>query len=152
MTERSKEIVAFWERVRRECGIDHDDYAVVSFGDGPEMADALLDLTLKGIKRATASLARAFTEDTVPCVGDVVVATDGAGRPRCVWRTTEVEVKPLNDVDDAFARDEGEGDRTVADWLDGHRRYFARQCARNGWPFADDISVVFERFEVIYRE
>ena len=29
------------------------------------------------------------------------------------WRTTEVTIKPLSQVDEAFAWDEGEGDRTA---------------------------------------
>jgi uncharacterized protein YhfF len=51
---------------------------------------------------------------------------DGGGRSRFIWRNTEVTIKPLSQVDVAFAWDEGEGDRT-RDWrLDARRRYFAR--------------------------
>jgi uncharacterized protein YhfF len=35
---------------------------------------------------------------------------DGEGHPRFIWRTTEVTIKPLLQVDEAFAW--GEGDRT----------------------------------------
>ena len=41
-------------------------------------------------------------------------------------------IKPLPQVDEAFAWDEGEGDRTREWWLDAHRRYFARQAMREG--------------------
>jgi uncharacterized protein YhfF len=40
---------------------------------------------------------------------------DGGGRLRFIWCTTEVIIKPLSQVDEAFAWDEGEGDRT-RDW------------------------------------
>jgi hypothetical protein len=65
------------------------------------------------------------------------------------WRTTEVTTKPLVEVDEAFAWDEGEGDRTRKWWFDAHRRYFARQAARDGFEAGDDIVTVFERFEVV---
>jgi len=51
---------------------------------------------------------------------------DGEARPRLIRRTIEVTIKPLSQVDEAFAWDEGEGERTRNWWLDAHRRYFAR--------------------------
>jgi uncharacterized protein YhfF len=75
---------------------------------------------------------------------------DGLGHPRFIWRTTEATIKPLIEVDEAFAWDEGEGDRTRAWWLDAHRRYFARQSTREGFEIDDEILTVFERFEVVW--
>jgi len=68
----------------------------------------------------------------------------------CVIRTTEVEVTPLNRVDDRFAWDEGEGDRTLAWCREAHDQYFARQCQQLGVPFDDDPDVVFERFALVW--
>jgi uncharacterized protein YhfF len=65
-------------------------------------------------------------------------------------RTTEVTIKPLFQVDEAFAWDEGEGDRTRDWWLDAHRRYFARQATREGFEIDDEILTVFEHFEVVW--
>ena len=53
-------------------------------------------------------------------------------------------------VDEAFAWDEGEGDRTRDWWLDAHHRYFARQAMREGFEIDDEILTVFERFEVVW--
>jgi uncharacterized protein YhfF len=116
------------------------------------MADDLLELVLLGIKRATASLARDYGEgrEPMPKIGDHVVVVDGRSRPRCVWRTTEIVVKPLIAIDEAFAFDEGEGERTRVWWLDAHRTYFARQAAREGFVMHDDIETVFERFTVVW--
>ena len=74
----------------------------------------------------------------------------GVGRPRFICRTTEVTIKPLSEVDEAFAWDEGEGNRTRDWWLDAHRRYFARQATREGFEMDDEILAVFERFEVVW--
>ncbi len=143
---------AFWRAYRTAAGLDHDRYDVVAFGDSPKMADELADLVVHGPKRATAGLLRDVTigSEKLPEVGGHVVVVDGKGVPRCIWRTTEVTIKPLIEVDDPFAWDEGEGDRTRDDWLDGHRRFFARQAARESFAFHDRIETVFERFTVVW--
>src|SRR5262249_23059394 len=116
------------------------------------MATELADLVMAGIKRATASLARDYGEgrEPIPQPSDFVLMLDGEGRPRFIWRTTEVTIKPLSQVDEAFAWDEGEGDRTPDWWLAAHRCYFARQASREGFKLDDEILTVFERFEVIW--
>jgi uncharacterized protein YhfF len=69
-----------------------------------------------------------------------------------VLRTTEVRVGPLSSVDDEFAWDEGEGDRTRATWLADHEAYFRRELAGLDLAFDADMPTVFERFEVVYQE
>jgi uncharacterized protein YhfF len=119
MLPRSSDTDAFWQAFRRYAGVDHDNYIVASFGDSPDMATELADLVIAGIKRATASLARDYGDDRepMPKPGDFVIMLDGGGRPRFIWRTTEVMIKPLSEVDEAFAWDEGEGDRTRDWWM-----------------------------------
>jgi len=142
----------FWRRYRDAAGLHHDDYDVVAFGDGPEMATELAELTVAGIKRATAGLVRQFGPDgePPPVVGGYVVLLDGAHRPRAIWRTTEVRVGPLNSVDERFAWDEGEGERTREWWLSAHRRFFARRAAAQGFQMHDEIETIFERFEIVW--
>ena len=134
MSERTSQVKAFWAAYKAAAGLDHDRYDVVAFGDSPAMADKLADLVVNGPKRATAGLVRDFGPggEPLPAVGEHVVVVDGRGAPLCIWRTTDVTVKPLIEVDDAFAWDEGEGDRSRDDWLRAHRNYFSRQAAREG--------------------
>lgn len=129
-----------------------DEPAVEAFGDSAELADELIALVVGGPKRATAGLVASFAHDgdPLPRAGSHWVACDGSGRPRAVLRSTELRLGPLHSVDEPFAWDEGEGDRTLASWLDGHRRYFARECERIGVPFSDDLEVCFERFRVVW--
>jgi uncharacterized protein YhfF len=128
--------------------------AVEHFGDSAELAEELLGLVLDGRKRATAGSVAAFEREGAPLssVGDHWVVVDGAGRPRAVLRTTDVRVGPLSSVDDAFAWDEGEGDRTRTMWLADHEAYFRRELASFGLEFDADMATVFERFEVVYTE
>jgi uncharacterized protein YhfF len=86
----------------------------------------------------------------LPRAGDYVVVIDGAGEPRCIWRTTQVEIKPLIEGDAQFAQDEGEGDRTLGWWLKAHLDYFTAQAAQEDFEMSDQIATVFERFEVIW--
>jgi uncharacterized protein YhfF len=152
MLPRSPDTDTFWQAFRRYAGLDHDNYVVGSFGDSPEMATELADLAMAGIKRGTVNLARDYGEgrEPMPKPGDFVMMLDGERRPRFIWRTTEVTIKPLSQADEAFAWDEGEGDRTRDWWLDAHRRYFARQASREGFDIDDEILTVFERFEVVW--
>jgi uncharacterized protein YhfF len=54
------------------------------------------------------------------------MALDGAGRPRTVVQTDQFVPRRFGEVDEAFAYDEGEGDRSLAYWREAHRRYFTR--------------------------
>ena len=84
-----------------------------AFGDGPALADELLDLVLRGLKTATCS-----TEDepNTSTPGERWIVLDGRGNPRCVIESIEVTYRRYNDVDAAFAYEEGEGDRSLAYW------------------------------------
>ncbi len=112
-----------------------------AFGDGPALADELLDLVMKGIKTATCS-----TEDepNTSKPGERWIVLDGRGEPRCVIELTEVSYRRFDQVDAAFARDEGEGDRSLAHWRDAHRRYFGRLG-----KFRDDMMLMCERFRLV---
>lgn len=129
----------------QELVVDH-------FGDSAELCDELLGLVLHGPKRATATLAAEFAQDgePLPRIGGHWVACDGSGRPRAVLRTVELRLGPVTSVDDAFARDEGEGDRSRASWLEDHVSYWRRECARRGLEWHEGLAVVFERFAVVW--
>ena len=72
--------------------------------------------------------------------------TGGDGTPVCVTRTTSVEQRRWADVDEAFAFEEGENDRTLAGWRRAHAWYFGSI----GHPVDDDTLLVLERFEKLW--
>ena len=148
----SPEVDAYWEEFWRTRGGPQQEYDVCRFGSSPEMGDDLLLLVLKGPKRATACLLRDVEQggEAMARVGGHVVVVDGSDRPRAIWRTRTVEVKPLNQVDDAFAWDEGEGDRTRRDWLAMHVRYFSARAKAEGFTFTETMPAVFERFTLVW--
>lgn len=149
------EVAAFWARCRATVpGLPTEVPEAWCFGDTVELADELIALVVDGPKRATAgALADNEAEgEPLPEVGDLSIVTDGSMRPRAVLQVTDVRVGPLSSVDDAFAFDEGEGDRTRESWLDAHTWFFTRTYERLGLEFHPDIPVVFERFTVRYTE
>jgi uncharacterized protein YhfF len=112
-----------------------------AFGDGPALADELLDLVIRGVKTATCS-----TEDepNTSTRGECWIVLDGRGMARCVIESTEVTYRRFGEVDADFAFEEGEGDRSLDYWRDAHRRYFARQG-----KFTEDMMLMCERFRLV---
>jgi uncharacterized protein YhfF len=132
--------------------VPDEDHVIECFGDSPELADELLAFVTDGPKRATAGAVAEYQheDEPLPRIGGHWVVCDGTGAPRVVLRTHELRLGPMSSVDEKFAWDEGEYDRTLETWLDGHRRYFARRFADLGIPYSDHIELVFERFRVVW--
>src|SRR5260370_25464209 len=149
---RSPEVEAFWKSFRSARGMPPQDYDVCRFGSSPEMGAELLALVLKGPKRATACLRRDVEQggESMARVGGHVLVLDGSDRPRAIWRTRTVEVKPLNQVAEAFAWGGGDGDRTRRDWLAMHVRYFAARAKAESFTFDESMPTVFERFTLVW--
>lgn len=124
------------------------------FGDSVELADELIALVLTGTKRATAGSVAEYEAEGAPLprVGDMEIATDGMMRPRAVLELTDVRIGPLSSVDDRFAFDEGEGDRTRSYWLDAHTGFFSRVLPTFGVDFDPNMPTIFQRFAVPYQE
>jgi uncharacterized protein YhfF len=149
-------VSGFWARMRAR-DLAHPDAPTPTagyFGDSVELADELLGLVLHGSKRATAGAFDDYVREgaEVPHEGMYTIALDGSGIPRALLRTTDVRIGPLSSVDDRFAWDEGEGDRTRDSWLREHHRYFERYLPTVGLAFSPDMLTVFERFELVAAE
>ncbi len=112
-----------------------------AFGDTPALADELAALVACGRKRATV-----MTPDDPnrPTVGSRWIVLDGAQRPVCAIETIELTERRFDEIDDAFAFEEGEDDRTLASWRANHEAYFRRQGV-----FAPDMPLICERFKLL---
>jgi uncharacterized protein YhfF len=129
-------------------------------GPGSELRRQLVDLVLAGTKQATAGLLVEYEldGDTVPVPGmrEAVIGADG--RFVGVIETTECRILRMADVDDAFARDEGEGFADAADWRVAHERYFGSylqelrdRLGDPDWGLDDDTLIVCQRFRLVER-
>ncbi len=80
----------------------------------------------------------------MPQLGRHDVVLDGQARAAAVVETIELTYRRFDEVDAAFAHDEGEGDRSLSFWREAHETYFRR----NG-GFSPDMDLLCERFRVI---
>jgi uncharacterized protein YhfF len=113
-----------------------------SFGDSPALADELLELVLAAKKTATCWAAG--EGDKGVAVGKRWMVRDGQGRARAILETVELTRRRFPEVDAAFAYDEGEGDRSLADWRRMHANYFTRRG-----EFKPDMELFCERFRLV---
>ena len=120
------------------------------FGLSERLANDLLALVLAGKKRATAGSLYAYTPEEIPKPGDLSIVTDWDGNPRCVIETKEVRVIPFCEMTFEICSREGEDD-TLESWQTGHRRFFTEDGKEMGYEFTEDMPVIFEDFEVVYR-
>jgi uncharacterized protein YhfF len=81
----------------------------------------------------------------MPQVGEQMVLVGWDDEPLGVVETTEVRVVPAGQVDLQFARDEGEGFESVADWRAAHERFWSDRV------ITDQTPIVCERFRLIAR-
>jgi uncharacterized protein YhfF len=156
LVKKRREIEASWQSylasLPEGSSALPDSYEAWSFSDNEETANALGDLVRAGVKTATCSLVWAYEaeKEDLPTKGDLSIITNWEGQPLCIIETTEVEVKVFNEVDERFAYDEGEGDRSLAYWRKVHWEAFSRECSAIGREPVETMLVVCERFKVVF--
>ena len=142
-----------WSAYSRESPGANDSYSVWYFGDNETDANELVELVLAGVKRGTAGALWAFEADgePVPQPGDLAVVTDWSGEAKCIVSTTLVNIVPYNEVTEAFAAIEGEGDKSLQHWRNLHWPYFTREMHRIGREMTETIPIVCHQFEVVHQ-
>jgi uncharacterized protein YhfF len=127
---------------------------------GTALREQLVTAVLRGEKTATAGLLVDYERDgePLPEVGERLALIDIEGRDVAVLEITEVRVLRIADADLQFARDEGEGFESVADWREAHDRFWRSYADEirdylgdPGWDVDDDTLFVAERFRLVER-
>lgn len=157
MKKESKSVPKMWNEYLRT--IDEDsmntnrEYTSWYFCDNEKSANSLAELVLAGTKKATAGLYYWYEtgEEKVPQEGDLSIITNWNGIAKCIIRTTKISIVPFKEVSEEFARIEGEGDKSLEYWRNVHRDFFSRELEEVGMKFTEDILVVCEEFEVVYK-
>jgi len=154
MTDSKAIITDFWKQFCEATGVNTPCPPSDCFGDSKALADELLELVLSSQKQATCELKRWFEHhgEAVPKPGDYWIILNGDGDPKCVIRTTHVDVCAVSDVDEKFAWDEGEGDRSLEYWKTEHDKYFVRQAERDGFIYDDSMLCICERFVTVWPQ
>ena len=136
--------------------MDADNLPPAEFGFPGPLRDRLVAAIGRGEKTSPSGLHEEYLREGAPveAVGSRELVLDSDGRGVAVIETTEVDVRRLGDVDLEFARDEGEGFRTLAEWRDAHVAFFTspEMTGALGEPpvaIDDDTLVVCTRFRLV---
>ena len=134
---------------------------VIGFGHpGSDLRRELVDLVLTGTKTATAGLLVEMELDgeALPTPGLREVVVDASGSFAGEIETTECRVLRMADVDDQFARDEGEGFSGATEWRVAHERFWngyldeiRDRLGDPDWSLTDDTMIVCQRFKLVDR-
>lgn len=145
-------IESFWQAFLRTTGRPPETtyFDCFHFDRNERSANELLALVLSGQKRATASSLYAFLSGEAPKPGNLSIVTDWDGNPHCVIATKTVQVIPFCEMTFEICSREGE-DACLETWQAGHRRFFTQDGKEMGYEFTEDMPVIFEDFEVVYR-
>lgn len=123
-------------------------YHPVKIGSTPSDANQGAQLILSGVKTATSSASWHYPDGKLPFVGALSALVDGNGKPLAILETKRIAATAFGEIDDAFAFDYGEGDRSL-DWFRAHIGAWYRQNATcYGATFDDDTILICEWFEV----
>lgn len=111
--------------------------------------DKLVDLVLKGEKKATTSLYEEYIleGEELPKVGDRSIILFDDGRDACLIENVEVIITEFKNITADLAFIEGEGDKSLEYYRNEHIRIF-KNIDTN---FSDSSKVVFEVFKVIEK-
>lgn len=149
-----QEIDEFWEAFLARTGRSEETkyVEVFHFELSEKWANELLRLVLIGQKKATASslYSYEYAKEPLPKVGDLSIVTDWDGVPRCVIEATAITVLPFSEITYEIAKREGEDD-TLESWQKGHIKFYKEEGKILGYQFTEEMLVVFEDFEVVYK-
>jgi uncharacterized protein YhfF len=133
-----------------------EDLPVAEFAFPGPLRDQLVAAILAGSKTTTSGLVADYEHDRepLPHPGLRQVVVDSAGHPAALIETTAVRVIRLADVDLAHALGEGEGYTSVAQWRDGHERFWHSAQMREAmddpqFSVDDDTLVVAQAFRLV---
>jgi uncharacterized protein YhfF len=119
------------------------------FGEDEETANRTVEQILDGSKRMTSQVYdETYGQDAYPKVGDINVVTDWEGTPKCVIKTTSVQIINYANVPFETARLE-QGDVSLEDWQISRGEVFEQQY---GDLINGNTPLFLEIFEVVeYR-
>ncbi|MEV0147738.1 MULTISPECIES: ASCH domain-containing protein [unclassified Nonomuraea] len=124
-----------------------DGLRVIELGSPGEMRRRLTELTLAGVKTATAGLLKLdYHAEGEPLeqVGERLALVDDSGAKAAELEVVDVRLVPFGEVTWDFAEAEGEGFRSVDHWREAHRRYWAGE----GHEVDDSSTVVCVHYRV----
>ncbi|NQD53703.1 ASCH domain-containing protein, partial [Bacillus altitudinis] len=89
-------------------------------------------------------------QEPLPKPGQYAVILDSQEEPKAIIEITQVDIMPMNEVPESFAKAEGEGDLSYDYWYKEHEEFFTEALEPYGLTFKEDMLLVCERFKLVY--
>ncbi len=124
-----------------------DGLRALEIGTPGPMRQRLNQLILDGRKRATAGLLLEYVREgeELEFEGELLALVDDDTRRIATVAVVDVETTPFIEVPWRFAQAEGEGDESLDEWREGHRRFWTAE----GESIDDQTPVVLIWFELV---
>jgi uncharacterized protein YhfF len=124
-----------------------DGLRALEIGTPGAMRQRLNQLILDGHKRATAGLLLEYVRENeeLEAEGELLALVDDDTQRVATVLVVAVETVPFIEVPWRFARAEGEGDESLEEWREGHRRFWSAE----GDTIEDHTPIVLIWFEVV---
>jgi uncharacterized protein YhfF len=135
--------------------MDAADLPLVEFAFPGPLRDQLVAAILDGSKTSTTARVAEYEieNERLPQVGERGAVPDSSGRLVAIIEMTAVKSVRLADVDLQHVIDEGEGFDSIADWREGHTRFWdsteMHEALGARLPVTDDTELVLQRFRVV---
>lgn len=145
-------VKTYWEQFQKKHKLSQSQPEAWMFGDGSEaMGNDLGELVVQGVKSATCSAKCLHDIDgeDLPAVGQYGIILNGKSEPLCIIQFTKVSITPMNEVTEAFAALEGEGDLSYEYWYNEHERFFRKELSSYNIDFSFDMDLVCQEFKVV---
>jgi len=120
-------------------------YNFLGFGKDQNLSDRLINLIIKGRKRATSSLYN--KEKKLPNVDSYGIVLNHQNDPCCLVQYTGFDIKPFSKIGLEFAEEDGETTGDLQVWADERRNYFKKKGAR----FNESSLVLCEKFRLVFK-
>lgn len=145
----------YWTKYKKEKNLPEDAKynGEFQFGYDADSINQMNSLVLCGIKKGICSSLISYEMDmiAVPKKGDYYVLVDSKDQAVCVIKDVEVSTMAFKQMYWELARKEGE-DSSMEEWRENHLDYFEDEAAELGYEFDENSLIVFEEFEVVYKE
>jgi uncharacterized protein YhfF len=124
-----------------------DGLRSLEIGSRGAMRQRLNRLILDGLKRATAGLLLEYVkeDEELESEGELLALVDDDTKRIATVIVTRVATVPFIEVPWKFAQAEGEGDETIEEWREGHRRFWNAE----GGEIDDQTPIVLIWFELV---
>lgn len=138
-----------WDIYCENNDIKNKSYTSWQFG---EKADELAKLVIDGIKTATTSAFILYGDyEPLPKKDEYSVILDSNDEAVCIIKTIKVYLERFSSISSEYALKEGEGDKSLEYWKKVHKDFFTKELEDAGLEFDEDMIVVCEEFELVYK-